>query len=323
MLKKILKWTGLILLFIIVGVTVIVLLNQNKKYDAPYPNIKASTDSTVLARGKYLVYGPAHCADCHAKPGTEEIVNSGAEVDLPGGRDFAIPIGHIYPRNITPDKETGIGNISDEAIARSLRYGVGHDGRALFDFMPFHDMSDADLTAVISYIRTIKPVNNKVSSNKLNPLGMLINAFVLKPVGPTGTPAKEVKPDSTVEYGRYLAVSVANCNGCHTDRDLMTGAFIGEPFAGGFKMESIIDPENHECQSPNLTPDKETGRIYGWSEDMFRTRLRQGKLNKHSPMAWGPFSRMSDMEITAIYKYLQTVKPVNKKIEQTFYKRKA
>ena len=56
---------------------------------------------------------------------------------------------------------------------------------------------------------------------------------------------------------------------------------------------------------------------------MFRTRLRQGKLNKHSPMAWGPFSRMSDIEIKAIYKFLQTVTPVDKKIEQTFYKRKA
>ena len=93
MFKKILKWTGLILLFIVVGLVVIILLNQNKKFEAPYPVIKASTDSAVLARGKYLVYGPAHCADCHSKPGTEELVNSGAEVDLPRGRDFALLIG--------------------------------------------------------------------------------------------------------------------------------------------------------------------------------------------------------------------------------------
>lgn len=323
MLKKTLKWTGIILLFLIVGVTAIVLLRQNTKYDAPYPAIKASTDSAVLARGKYLVYGPAHCADCHAKQGTEEIVNSGAEVDLPGGRDFALPIGHIYARNITPDKETGIGNLSDETIARSLRYGVGHDGRALFDFMPFHDMSDEDLTAVISFIRTLKPVNNQVPDNKMNVMGKIVKAFIIKPVGPTGTPPKQVKPDSTAEYGRYLAMSVANCRGCHTDRDLKTGAFIGEPFAGGFKMESIIDPEHYICESPNLTPDKETGRIYGWTEEMFRNRIRQGKLIKHSPMAWGPFSRMSDMEIKAIYKFLQTVQPVHKKIEKTFYEKKA
>lgn len=323
MLKKTLRWTGIILLFLIIGITVIVMLSQNKKYDAPYPAIKASTDSSVLARGKYLVYGPAHCADCHAKQGTEELVNSGAEVDLPGGRDFALPIGHIYSRNITPDKETGIGNLSDATIARSLRYGVGYDGRALFDFMPFHDMSDEDLTAVISFIRTLKPVSNKVPDNKMNVMGKIVKAFIIKPVGPTATPPKQVKPDSTAEYGRYLANSVANCRGCHTDRDLKTGAFIGEPFAGGFKMESIIDPEHYICETPNLTPDKETGRIYGWSEETFRNRIRKGKVIKHSPMAWGPFSRMSDMEIKAIYKFLQTVKPVNKKIEKTFYEKKA
>jgi mono/diheme cytochrome c family protein len=323
MLKKILKWTGLILLFIIVGLSVIVLLNQNKKFDAPYPAIKASTDSAVLARGKYLVYGPAHCADCHSKPGTEELVNKGQEVDLPGGRDFALPIGHIYPKNITPDKETGIGNLSDETIARSLRYGVGHDGRAIFDFMPFYNISDADLTAIISYIRTIKPVKNAIPKNDMNPLGMVIKAFMLKPVGPTGTPPKSVQPDTTVEYGRYMAMSVANCVGCHTMRDLKTGAFIGEPFAGGFKMESVVDPEHYECESPNLTPDKETGRIYGWTEEMFVKRIRQGKVIKHSPMPWGPFSRMSDLELKAIYKFLQTVTPVHNKIELTVYEKKS
>lgn len=323
MFKKILKWTGLILLFLIVGITIITLLNQNKTFEAPLPAIKASTDSAVLARGKYLVYGPAHCADCHAKPGTEELVNSGAEVDLPGGFTFALPIGNIHVPNITPDEETGIGNLSDETIARSLRYGVGHDGRALFDFMPFYNISDADLTAIVSYIRTIKPVKNEVPKNKMNPLGMLLKAFVIKPVGPNGTPPQTVQPDTTVEYGRYMAMSVANCVGCHTNRDLKTGAFIGEPFAGGFKMESVIDPEHFECITPNITPDKETGRMYGWSEEQFRKRIRDGKLIKHSPMAWGPFSRMSDLEIKAIYKFLQTVKPVHNKIEQTVYEKKS
>ncbi len=323
MFKKILKWTGLILLFIIGGLIVIIALNQNKTFDAPYPVIKATTDSAVLARGKYLVYGPAHCADCHAKPGTEELVNNGAEVDLPGGRDFILPIGHVYAKNITPDKETGLGNISDETIARALRYGVGHDNRAIFDFMPFYNISDADLTAIISYIRTIRPVKNKVPENKMNMLGMAVKAFLIKPVGPTGTPPRFVQPDTTVDYGRYMAMSVANCAGCHTDRDLKTGAFIGEPFAGGFKMESVIDPQHYECVSPNITPDKETGRIYGWTETMFLNRMRQGKISKHSPMAWGPFSRMSDLELKAIYKFLQTVKPVHNKIEQTVYEKKS
>lgn len=322
MFKKILKWTGILLLFILLGVTVITAMRQNIQYNAPYPAIKATTDSVVLARGKYLVYGPAHCADCHAPVGTEEAVNKGEIVDLPGGRPFLLPIGTIYSRNITPDKETGVGNLSDETIARSLRYGVGYDGRALFDFMPFHDMSDADLTAVISYIRTIKPIRNKVPENRMNLMGNLVKAFLIKPVGPAGTVPKTVQEDTTAEYGKYLATSVANCNGCHTNRDLMTGAFIGEPYAGGLKFESILEPEKYECVAPNLTPDAETGRMTGWTEEVFRNKIHQGKLIKHSPMPWGPFSRMSDTEIKALYKFLQTVKPVKNKIDSTFYAKK-
>ena len=70
MFKKILKWTGLILFFIIVGLVIIVSLNQNKKFDAAYPSIKASKDSAVLARGKYLVYGEVLCPPpvLHSQP---------------------------------------------------------------------------------------------------------------------------------------------------------------------------------------------------------------------------------------------------------------
>jgi mono/diheme cytochrome c family protein len=227
MLKKILKWTGILLVLIIAGVSLITMLRQNLTFEAPYPSIRASTDSAVIARGKYLVYGPAHCADCHAPVGTEDAVNQGSIVNLPGGRPFVLPIGTLYAPNITSDKETGIGNVNDQTLARSLRYGVSRNNHALFNLMPFNNLSDADLTAVLSYIRTLAPVRNKVPENNMNVMGKIIKAFVLKPTGPDGTPPQEVFQDSTVAYGEYLAKSVANCYGCHTKRDLKTGAFIG------------------------------------------------------------------------------------------------
>lgn len=312
MIKKVFKWAGVILLLLIVGVCIITAFRQNLKFDAPYPAIQASKDSAVIARGKYLVFSSAHCADCHAEVGTEQLVNEGKEVPLQGGRPFVLPIGLVYSKNITPDA-TGIGNMSDETIARSLRYGVGYDGRALLDFMPFHNTSDEDLTAIISYLRTLQPVKNEVPGKQLNLLGRFVTAFLIKPVGPSGEVMKSVKIDSTAEYGKYLAGSVANCRGCHTNRDLMTGAFIGPEYAGGFKMESIIDPKNYSCVTPNLTPDKETGHIYAWTEEIFVQRMRAGKRIQHSAMPWGPFSRMSDKEIKAIYKYLKTLKPVMNK----------
>jgi len=300
----------LVLFVIVIGITIA--LRQHLKFDAPYPEgVAASKDSTIIARGKYLVYGPAHCADCHAAVGTEALVDQGQEVALTGGKFFDLPIGKIYPRNITADPETGIGKLTDAQIARSLRYGVGYDGRAMFNFMPFHNTSDEDLSAIISYIRTIPPVKHEVPMHEFNMLGKIVKAFLLEPAGPEGEVIKSIIPDTTVAYGKYLATNVANCRGCHTNRDLKTGAFIGKDFAGGFEMDS---DSNYVFHTPNLTPDKNTGHITEWSEDIFLQRFRKGKIYPQSPMPWGPFGRMSDTEIRAIYRYLRTVTAVDNKI---------
>jgi mono/diheme cytochrome c family protein len=176
--------------------------------------------------------------------------------------------------------------------------------------MPFHNTSDEDITAIISYLRSQPPVKNAVPERHLNLIGQAVNAFVLKPVGPTGAVPVAIPRDTTIAYGQYLAGSVANCRGCHTNRDLMTGAFIGEDYAGGFKMETPTDSGMYSITSPNLTP-HETGRIKGWTEEQFLKRFRSGKLIPQSHMPWGPFSRMDDLELKAIYKFLQTVKPVS------------
>lgn len=317
MLKKILKWTGITLLVLIVIISVYVAIRQSRTYEAPFPKVTISTDSATLARGEYLVFGPAHCADCHGDQSQLEIINSGGIVPLTGGYTFKIPPGEFRVPNITPDPETGIGNVPDSVLARSLRYGVRRDGTVLFDFMPFHNTSDDDLSAILSYIRSTKPVRHEVLPTRLNILGRVVNAFMIEPVGPTGRVLKGSMQDTTIEYGKYLAHSVANCAGCHTKRDLMTGAFIGEYFAGGFQMESLNDPEHYACVSPNLTPSSATGIMADWTEDTFIKRFRMGKLIKHSPMPWGPFRRMSDNDLKAIFRYLQSLKPVENKVEKT------
>ena len=106
--------------------------------------------------------------------------------------------------------------------------------------------------------------------------------------------------DSSAAYGIYLANNVANCNGCHTVRDL-SGTFSGEPFAGGNEIDGFI--------TPNITPDS-SSRIFGWSQKNFIDRFRMGKLIPKSPMPWQSFGRMTDEELKAIYSYLKTVKPV-------------
>ena len=162
----------------------------------------------------------------------------------------------------------------------------------------------------------------EVPDNKLNLLGKAVNAFILKPVGPSGTVPAVVKEDSSATYGQYLASSVANCRGCHTNRDLMTGAFIGEDYAGGLVFENPTDSGKYVLTTPNLTPDA-TGRLKGWTKQQFIDRFRKGTLIPQTHMPWGPFSRMSDNELKAIYTFLQTVKPVRNEVKETFvFKRK-
>jgi mono/diheme cytochrome c family protein len=302
-LKKILKWTGIVLLLLTGALTITVMLRQNMKYDRPYPSINASTDSAVILRGKNIVFSSGHCMDCHSNRNNDSLLNLGQDIPLTGGVVFDLPVGKIYAKNITPDVETGIGKYTDAEIARALRYGVHPDGTVVFDFMPFHNTSDEDLTAIISYLRSQKPVYNKVPAHSLNALGKVVKAFMIKPVGPNGPVPVSVKQDTSIQYGRYLALNLANCNGCHTKRDL-SGTFTGEPFAGGGDIDGFI--------TPNLTTDPES-RIAGWTQQNFIDRFRMGKLIKKSPMPWNSYKRMTDDELKAIYKYLKTLKPVKNK----------
>jgi mono/diheme cytochrome c family protein len=319
-MRKIFKWIGVILLFVLTGFFILVMMRQNRKFEAPLPAIHASRDKAIIAKGRSLVFGIAHCANCHSPKEHQQAVLRGEEVALSGGLEFKIPIGVLYSKNLTPDA-SGIGNMSDAALARALRYGIGKNGNALFDFMPFHNTSDEDITAIISYLRSQPAVKNEIPKNKLNLLGKIINAFVLEPVGPSGDVPVSVKVDSTAEYGQYIAASVANCKGCHSNRNLMTGAFIGEEYAGGLEFGVDTDSGKYTLTTPNLTPDT-SGRIKGWTQEQFIQRFRAGARIPGSHMPWGPFSRMSDTELKAVYNFLQTVKPVRNNVPFGLVKKK-
>lgn len=300
---KILKWTGIIIVSIVLLVVVTVALRQDLHFDAPYPELTATTDSAIIARGREIVIGPAHCASCHSLKNPDSLLNLGIEPEMAGGYAFKFELGTFYSRNITPDKETGIGRYKDSELARVLRYGVRPGGQAMIDFMPFHNVSDDDLVAILSYLRAQKPIRNEVPENEYSLMGKVIKAFLIKPVGPSETIVKSVVRDSSAAYGKYLAMNVANCNGCHTRRD-MTGAFIGVPFAGGNAMG-----EGKDTLVPiNLTPHPDS-RIFTWSQEDFINRVRMGKLIEHTHMPWNSYKRMSDSDLKAIFNYLKSLKP--------------
>jgi len=312
LIKKALIVTACVLLVITVVGGAYVGTRQHLTFDAPYPDVVASKDSAIVERGHYIVRTVAPCASCHGDPAQRAANAQGAEVPLVGGFEFAIPPGKFYTRNLTPDSATGLGAVSDKAIARALRYGVGHDGRALLPFMEMQGLADDDLLAVVSYLRTQPAVNHAVPNHEFNALGKVIRATVLsKPVGPASTPLAHSPRGASVETGRYLVESVALCWACHTERNQMTGALTGPRFGGTTGFTETDDPK-HSWSPPNITSDPETGRLGKMTEDQFVARFRQGRVLPGSPMPWQAFSKMNEEDLRAIYQYLKSVPAVKR-----------
>ena len=311
--KILLALIGLVAL-VVAGGAVFVASRQNLKFNPPYPEIAASPDSAMVARGRYLVRDIVNCAQCHGDTTQWEAVMAGTDVPLSGGYTWDIPPGSFHARNITPDDETGIGRFSDAAIARALRFGVGTDGRALLPFMELQGLSDEDLVAVVSYLRSQPPVRNLVPAHKYSLLGAVVKATVLaNPVGPSGTPPKSSPHGATVENGRYLVESVALCWGCHTQRSEQTGALTGPRFGGATGFKEASDP-GHAWSPPNITSDPTTGRLGSMSEDEFVVRFQAGRVIPGSPMPWQGFQRMAEEDLRAMYRYLKTVPPVTRDV---------
>ena len=301
---------GLVLLVVAGASTVLVAteVRWTRTFDAPYPELSATTDPATIARGKYLVYGAAACAYCHVPREAWTRLDDGATPPLTGNHVFRLPFGEFFSPNLTPDPETGIGRHSDRALARTLRYGVRPDGRAAFPLMSFHGMSDDDLVAVISFLRSQPPVVSRVPDHRLSRLGKALMAFAIEPVGPDSAPA-HVSPDApSVARGEYLATKVASCVECHTDRNPRSGELVGPKFGGGQRMDLAADADT-VAVPPNLTPDPKTSPIGWWTEDAFLVRFRQGPLVEGTPMPWGAFARMTDDDKRSIFRYLRTLRP--------------
>jgi mono/diheme cytochrome c family protein len=253
----------------------------------PDHGIHASLDPALVERGRYIVQGPAHCVSCHGD-------------DLAGGREFDLgPLGTVVAPNITSDAGAGIGALSDDALVRALRYGVSRHGKPLIPLMSFAELADEDLRAILSYLRTVPPVARPAPAHRLSVLGTLgVNVF-LKRQGPAAPAPSRLPPERTEEYGRYLAHTLANCAGCHTQRNRLTGGFVGPALSGGLVFE---EPEG-TFVAPDL---RAIANVLAEREfiELFR---RRGAETRGSPMPWRAYARMTDTDLGAIYRYLRSL----------------
>jgi mono/diheme cytochrome c family protein len=290
----------------------------DRVYDYPVPDIQASSDPAVIARGEYLVYGPSHCVECHASSFEEfqKIVNGG-KVPLQGGTRFdAPPLGAIYSKNLTPDPETGIGRYTDGQIARMMRYNVRPDGRAsVAPMMPFHNMSDEDVVAIISFLRAQPAVRHQVPENEWTTMGKVIrsisSSFKPRDIDSVRPPKAAPEEKPTRERGEYLARYVGNCVGCHTPLDDTTFEPNGPEFSGGEEFEPMPLPGADMqtwFRTPNITPQKGSALMKFPDQATFIARFKAGgRQHLGTPMPWEAYARMSADDVGALYEFLRSL----------------
>lgn len=267
-----------------------------------------------LERGRYLVSGVTPCLDCHS---VQDWKTHGAPV-IPGreGAGQIMPLpelpGRVVAPNLTSDAETGIGKWSDDQLARAIREGIGHDGRALFPFMPypkFRIMSDEDVASIIVYLRTLPPVRNPLPVTEIN---FPVNYLMRSAPAPITAVVHGPDPADPVKRGEYLA-TIAGCGECHTAQQ-RGQAIAGLELGGGFLMRGPWG----EVAAANITPDA-SGISY-YDEGLFVQVLRTGYVKARklsSIMPFGLYQHMSDDDLKAIYAYLRTAKPVKHRVDNS------
>jgi mono/diheme cytochrome c family protein len=273
---------------------------------APRTALSQEGRKELVEKGQYIFALAGGCA-CHTVPkGTPNA----------GGRAFPIPFGTVYATNITPDKETGIGNWSDKEIINAVTTGIRPNGDWILPIMPheaYSGIAEEDLKALVAYLRTLKPVRKEIPPLKtwvpfyrsvLTPLWLKL--FGHRSISPVKAPS------NGVERGRYLVDHVSLCGDCHTPRNA-----IGVPQRQFYLAGSRTGLLGEEI--PNITPDTTTG-IGKWSPDEiahltltgFKPNLDnvQGLMEEVIEGVSAGYKHMKREDALAIADYLKSIRPI-------------
>jgi mono/diheme cytochrome c family protein len=255
----------------------------------------ASAQSPV-ERGSYLVNTIMTCGNCHTPKGPPAAI---AGKDFSGGLSWDEPPFKVTASNITQDKETGIGAWSDADIKTLLRTGKRPNGVQIAEVMPtafYGIITESDLDAIVAYLRTIKPVANKV----VDPIyKMQIPHF---PFPGAEKPYTEAMMGDPVKKGFYLA-TIGHCMECHTPFGPRGREFATKLGAGGAEFPGPWGVS----VSRNITP-KGLG---AWSDAEIKTAITTGVSKDGSklkpPMGFGYYAHMTGADLDAVVAYLRTV----------------
>lgn len=284
--------------FAVGGLVAYARFQSQRVFEPPAPDVRADLRPEAVARGAAIFH--ATCEACH-RPSDGDRASGAPIVDAPAW------IGVLHSGNITADPRAGIGGLSDALRGRMIRTGRNRHGR--WTPMPSYALSDADLAAVLGFLRSGDPLFTPDSTPTRPSTLTLLGSAVLWLAGAFDPPAvaaaiPSVPAAPSVAYGRYLAENVYKCGDCHTpgfDADKSQGP---EAYVGGSELN---DASGNVVLAPNLTK-HETAGIGRWNRDQFAAAIRTGIRPDGRPLAYPMplFRGTQDVEIEALLAYLRS-----------------
>jgi len=265
---------------------------------APFPALAEPAPPEVVAHGKSLVEA-SDCATCHT---------ADPQRPFAGGKRIDTPFGAIYSPNLTPDRETGIGDWSDADFVRALRFGVAPDGSRYYPAFPypyFTKFTRGDILAIRAYLSTLTPFRNEEPPPALRfPLNFRVvmrvwNYFFFKP----GILEPDQQKDIDWNRGRYLVEGAGHCGACHTPKNMFGADRRGQAFAGGRVGDWF---------APRLDGAARSG-LKSWSVDDIVEYLQSGRnARSHADglmaeVVVNSTSKISDGDARAIAVYLKSL----------------
>nr|WP_294506389.1 cytochrome c [uncultured Rhodopila sp.] len=261
---------------------------------------RAATDANVdlIARGKYLA-DAGDCVACHTKKDGQPYA---------GGLYLNTPFGQLASPNITPDKETGIGNWTDDQFYRALHEGIDNDGDYIYPAMPYPyytKVTRDDALAIKAYLFSLQPVQSKRPPSKMEfPFNIRSGLLAWNQLFfHAGTFQPDPSKSPEINRGAYLVEGLGHCGGCHNGRILAGNSSEAERLQGG---------ELQNWYAPNITADVRQG-VGKYSDEQLVTYLKTGMAQgvgvANGPMAetiHDSLSKLTDADLHAMVAYLKS-----------------
>ncbi len=260
------RFKNWVFVFLLLMVLTIAVLYVSDKAPRVVIDQDALPPADVLAsRGEYLTT-IAGCGYCHTDPRQPGPY-------LAGGRKLSTPWGDFYTPNITPDKNSGIGNWRLEDFIRAMRFGVSPLGTHYFPAFPytsFTGMTDEDMAAIFTYLRSVPPVEHyEPPHDTAWFVWREALRFWKKLYFHPGVLMPDPLRNARWNRGRYLAEAVGHCQECHTRRN-QVGALSRSVRYSGARQGVLGEPV------PNISSSRRHG-IGKWTKEELSAFLRTGK----------------------------------------------